>query len=128
MRAVTRLNMPYEASWPRVSVPTAARERPEFLRSRPFLHNFLIRTQPEQHRVEMTREILRSHRTLGANTAIPWINGAMGQVSHMKEFLQKEKLHIRIDTPWRADGSTISKYLSNEIRAQTELPSYFSLG
>jgi hypothetical protein len=167
------------------------------------LHNFLIRIQPEQHRVEMARDILRSselcatchiqfmdkdvnqwgwikmqdeytawlnshysgqsnhpfsseevvrcqdchfpfvsgidpsmdisgrirsHRTLGANTAIPWINNDKEQLAQTKEFLQKGKLHIKIDPPWKVDASRSNKFVSEEIRSQTELPPYFYLG
>ncbi len=68
-----------------------------------------------------------SHRTLGANTAIPWLNGDHEQYLREKTFLQSGKLYLAIDRPWRSDASQSTRFVDEHIRPRSETPAYFYL-
>lgn len=72
-------------------------------------------------------EIL-SHRTLGANTAIPYLNNDIQQLLLTKRFLQSNKVSMSIEKPWRTDATHSSLYVDEKIRARQETPHYYYLG
>lgn len=74
------------------------------------------------------KEMIRSHRTLGANTAIPAINNDMEQLHLVTRFLQSDKLSITIEEPRRKDATRSSQYINEELRTQRETPYYLYLG
>lgn len=72
--------------------------------------------------------VARSHRTLGANTAIPWYNGDTEQLSLVTQFLQTDKVRVSIERPNRP-GATRSKMpIDPTIATEAEAPVYFYLG
>jgi len=68
-----------------------------------------------------------SHRTLGSNTAIPWLNGDRMQFEAEKTFLQNGKLYLTIDAPWKQNASQSAKFVQEGIRSRSETPGYFYL-
>lgn len=69
-----------------------------------------------------------SHRTLGANTAIPYLTGDAEQQRLTREFLQADKIRISIDQPSRQQAVRSGKPVSPEMAKKTEAPVYFYLG
>jgi hypothetical protein len=69
-----------------------------------------------------------SHRTLGSNTAIPWLNGDHTQFEAEKAFLQNGKLYLSIDAPWKQNASQSAKFVHEGVRSHAETPGYFYLG
>ena len=72
--------------------------------------------------------LTRSHRTLGANTAVPAMSGDSQQLLLESEFLQSNKVRIDIQKPWRNDASQTGQFLNENIRAEAETPHYLYLG
>ena len=69
-----------------------------------------------------------SHRTLGANTAIPFLNNDVQQLLLTKKFLQSNKVSLSIEKPVRKDATHNSLYIDEKIRAQQETPYFLYLG
>lgn len=69
-----------------------------------------------------------SHRTIGANTAIPFLNKDAEQLRQAIRFLQAEKVTVSIDPPWRPDAMHSIQYVNEGIRASRETPYFFYLG
>ena len=75
-----------------------------------------------------TKGMSVSHRTLGANTAIPYITGDKEQLRLTSEFLQADRIRISIDYPSRQQAVRSDKPVSPEMARKTEAPVYFYLG
>jgi len=71
---------------------------------------------------------VRSHFSLGSNTAIPWYTGDEAQLKRTREFLQANKININIELPTRLDATQTDLLIRNEITQYAETPSYFYLG
>lgn len=69
-----------------------------------------------------------SHRSLGANTAIPYITGDHEQLRLTREFLQADRIRISIDHPSRQQAVRSGKPVSPEMAKKSEAPVYFYLG
>jgi ferredoxin len=70
----------------------------------------------------------RSHRTPGANTAIPWLMGDEKQLESVKSFLQSGKVRIDIEEPYRKQGPRSQQFVSAEALIETDAPYYFYMG
>ncbi len=68
-----------------------------------------------------------SHRSLGANTAIPYYTGNQEQLKRVSQFLQADKVRISIEEPNRTDATLGHKYISPEIALKQDAPGYFYL-
>ena len=71
---------------------------------------------------------VHSHRSLGANTAIPWVNNDMEQLELVSRFLQSNRVLISIDNPQREDNTQGSGFVDESIRNTTETPYFLYLG
>ncbi|MCK5898901.1 MAG: hypothetical protein KAG06_07505, partial [Methylococcales bacterium] len=69
-----------------------------------------------------------SHRSLGANTAIPYITGRKIQLNETIKFLQKNKINITIEKPNRINAIQNKKSVNSSHTAHDETISYFYLG
>lgn len=69
-----------------------------------------------------------SHRTIGANSAIPYVNGDTKQFELTKRFLQAKKISLDIEEPWRKDAARTGVFVDETIRASAETPSFTYLG
>jgi len=69
-----------------------------------------------------------SHRSIGANTAIPYYTGDQDQLLLTREFLQADKMRIAIEKPWRTDATRSNQHIPEQLRARNETPDYFYLG
>jgi len=72
--------------------------------------------------------LVRSHRTLGANTVIPWLNNDYEQLSKTIEFLQSDKVRINIEEPNRTQAIRSKKFIDPSISTDKNAPAYFYLG
>ena len=70
----------------------------------------------------------RSHRTPGANTAIPFVDGDLRQVEYQTRFLQANRIAVSIDKPTRPQAMRSDKPIQADISDVTETPGYFYLG
>lgn len=68
-----------------------------------------------------------SHRSLGGNTAIPWLAGDSEQLDLTRKFLQSGKVRIDIEEPRRTDA-TQSRRSLNSGSKNLEPPFYLYLG
>lgn len=71
---------------------------------------------------------IKTHFSLGANTAIPWVTKNHTQLQRTQEFLQADKMRISIDKPNRADAIESARYVDSTLIASTEGPAYSYLG
>ncbi len=71
---------------------------------------------------------LFDHRTLGANTAIPKLNGDQLQYEKTKAFLQSGKLRVTIDPPNRSDAIRDAKFVEENLISDSEAPAFAYLG
>ncbi|MCK4493601.1 MAG: hypothetical protein KAU26_06070 [Methylococcales bacterium] len=69
-----------------------------------------------------------SHRSLGANTAIPYIMGRKIQLNKTIKFLQKNKINITIEKPNRINAIQNKKSVNSNHIPNSETISYFYLG
>ena len=69
-----------------------------------------------------------SHRTLAANTAIPWINGDTEQFIQTQEFLRAGKIKVTIDQPRKTDATQSDFFVEKAIRSNIDTPSFLYLG
>lgn len=72
--------------------------------------------------------MVRSHRTPGANTAIPWLNGDKEQFETTKRFLQTSKVQIHIETPSRPDTTQSMQFIDEKLRKEQDNPFFLYLG
>jgi hypothetical protein len=72
--------------------------------------------------------LLRSHRALGANTAIPWFTGNREQLAGVEDFLRADKVRISIDIPDRPDAVRSSQHVAPSVAEVAEAPHYAYLG
>lgn len=70
---------------------------------------------------------LVSHRSLGSNTAIPWLDGDFEQLDLTRKFLQSGKIRIDIEEPHRLDA-TQSRRTLKPGNQNIEPPFYLYLG
>ncbi len=71
---------------------------------------------------------VRSHRTLGANTAIPWYKGDTEQLALITEFLQGDKVRVSIERPNRPGATRSRMPIDPRVATEAEAPVYFYLG
>lgn len=71
---------------------------------------------------------IHSHRTPGANTAIPWLLGDAVQYETVKRFLQANKVLVSIDSPQRNDVAQSLQFVDESIRSLKEQPYFLYLG
>lgn len=69
--------------------------------------------------------MVRSHRTLGANTAIPWFTGDKEQLELVTKFLQSDKIRITIKEPNRDTAMRSKKPIDPRIIPQHNQPGYY---
>lgn len=69
-----------------------------------------------------------SHRSLGANTMVPWLANDAEHFRLTKQFLQANRMTISIDQPTREDASRSNKFVGKKARGSSETPSYLYLG
>lgn len=74
------------------------------------------------------RGLARSHRTIGANTAIPWLNGDTEQLQATKNFLRTNKVQVSIDVPSQLDATRSEQFTSEASRLGNESPPFVYLG
>jgi hypothetical protein len=75
------------------------------------------------------RGMVRSHRSLGANTAIPHIDGDDEHLRLTAQFLQANKVTVSIDKPTRGDNAVRNdRYVAPNIAHLGESLSYYYLG
>jgi hypothetical protein len=72
--------------------------------------------------------LVRSHLSLGANTAIPYVDGDPEHIRRTTEFLQANKVTVSIDRPSRDDAVRNDRYVQPDITQLGESTSYFYLG
>lgn len=72
--------------------------------------------------------MIRSHYSLGANTAIPYYTHDDGQLLRTKEFLQADKVRVSIDIPDRPDAVHSNAYVAPNIYDSKEVPDYCYIG
>ncbi|HKQ15894.1 MAG TPA: multiheme c-type cytochrome [Steroidobacteraceae bacterium] len=73
--------------------------------------------------------LVRSHRSLGANTAIPHIDGDDEHLRLTAQFLQANKVTVSIDKPTRGDNAVRNdRYVAPDIAHLGESLSYYYLG
>ncbi|MES9902566.1 MAG: multiheme c-type cytochrome [Sedimenticola sp.] len=70
----------------------------------------------------------RSHRALGANTAIPWYNADYKQLALTTSFLQADKVRISIEEPNRVGAMRSNKPVAPDISTENDAPAYYYLG
>lgn len=68
-----------------------------------------------------------SHRSLGANTAIPFVTQNNKQLELTKQFLQQSKVRLSIEIPNRKKALRSSKPIDPTLVELKETPSYFYL-
>jgi len=71
--------------------------------------------------------MVRSHRTLGANTAIPWLTGDKEQLDLTTRFLQSDKIRVTIKEPNRDVAMRSRKPINPQITPFHNQPGYFYL-
>jgi len=72
--------------------------------------------------------LIRTHRSLGANTAIPWIDGDREQLERVTQFLQANRVAVTIDNPNRAQAVRSDRPIDPSVASVTENPGYYYLG
>ena len=60
--------------------------------------------------------MIHSHRSLGANTVLPWLKGDTEQLEATIDFLTSAKLLVDIEEPSRADSIQNSQFVNQELR------------
>ena len=60
--------------------------------------------------------MIHSHRSLGANTVLPWLNGDEEQLKATEDFLKSAKLLVDIEEPNRADTVQNHHFVNRELR------------
>ena len=71
---------------------------------------------------------VHSHLALGANTAIPFVDGDTEHIRRIAEFLQSNKITVSIDKPTRPRAVRNDRYVQPDITNFTESLSYYYLG
>lgn len=69
-----------------------------------------------------------SHRSLGANTAIPFVIKNHKQLELTEQFLQQNKIRLSIEVPNRKQAVRSNKPIDPEIVETKETPGYYYLG
>jgi hypothetical protein len=71
---------------------------------------------------------VHSHFSLGANTAIPFVDGDEEHIRRITAFLQSNKVTVSIDKPTRPRAVTNDRYVQPDISHLTETMAYYYLG
>lgn len=74
--------------------------------------------------------MIHSHRSLGANTVLPFLSGDKQQLEATKHFLQSAKILIDIEEPHRQDNIQDHQFIDRDLRPsdQDNTPFFFYLG
>jgi hypothetical protein len=74
--------------------------------------------------------LIHSHRSPGANTMLPTLNGDAEQLAVTKRFLQGSKLLVNIEEPNRQDTIQSHEFISQELKSvdQDNTPFFLYLG
>lgn len=72
--------------------------------------------------------MVRSHRFIAANTAVPWLDGDEDQYSLTKEWLKGRKILVDIFIPRDKEASRNQAFVDNEVYGLSEPTLYVSLG
>ena len=74
--------------------------------------------------------LIHSHRSLGANTVLPFLNGDDEQLEATKRFLQSAKILVDIEEPHRQDNIQNHQFIDQQLRPnnQDNTPFFFYLG
>ncbi len=72
--------------------------------------------------------MVRSHRFIAANTAVPWLDGDEEQYAMTKEWLKGRKLLVDIFIPRDKEGTRSQAFVDTEIYGLAEPGLYVSLG
>lgn len=74
--------------------------------------------------------MIHSHRSLGANTVLPFLNGDIAQLEATVRFLQSAKVLIDIEEPHRQDNVQNHQFIDQKIRPQNNdnTPFFLYLG
>jgi hypothetical protein len=72
--------------------------------------------------------LIKTHFTLGANTAIPSYMGHLGQLDRTTRFLTSDKIRVTVDRPNRPDATESAQHLDPRIASSDESPAYAYLG
>lgn len=71
---------------------------------------------------------IRSHRSPGANTAIPSLNNDKVQLEVTRKFLQSGKVKLHIELPTKANATLGTQFVDEELRNKANNEVYFYLG
>ena len=72
--------------------------------------------------------MVRSHRFVAANTAIPWLDGDETQYNLTKDWLKGRKLLVSIFPPRDKEGTRNQTFVDNELFSLAEPSPYVTLG
>ena len=72
--------------------------------------------------------MIRSHRFIAANSAIPWLDGDMEQYELTREWLKGRKLLVDVYIPRDKDAARNRSFVPNEIFELSEPALYVTLG
>lgn len=74
--------------------------------------------------------MIHSHRSLGANTVLPLLNGDQEQLDATIAFLQSARVLVDIEEPKRSDTVQSHQFVNQELRPQEQdkTPFFFYLG
>ena len=74
--------------------------------------------------------LIHSHRSLGANTVLPLLNGDKEQLDATIAFLQSARVLVDIEEPKRSDTLQSHQFVNQELRPQQQdnTPFFFYLG
>ncbi|WP_262964028.1 multiheme c-type cytochrome [Methylobacter psychrophilus] len=71
---------------------------------------------------------IKTHFTIGANTAIPSVTQNQAQLERTRGFLRADQMRISIDRPNRPDATENNQHIDPKLIKSTEAPGYFYLG
>jgi putative effector of murein hydrolase LrgA (UPF0299 family) len=75
-----------------------------------------------------TNGLFRSHRAIGANTAIPWFTGNRKQLEETEKFLRADRVRISFDIPDRLNAVRSHQHVAPAASDSSEPPDYYYLG
>lgn len=68
---------------------------------------------------------IRSHRTPGANTVLPWLNNDPAQLQAVTQFLQAQRVLIDIEEPARRDATQTLRVIDESLRPGAHTTPYY---
>lgn len=72
--------------------------------------------------------MVRDHRFLGANTMLPALNNDSQQLALTTDFLQRHKMRLSIEKPYREGATQTLQAIDEELRSTPVKPWYFYKG